>query len=108
MERKILVALDGSIQDTRTVNYIHTVFKNQPEIVFTFATVLPSPQHSPSQQILDSASLEQPQDQRSIGKKNKTQQHHDSVIKNLSQQGFSPEQLESLIVFSPMAPALKL
>ncbi len=108
MERKILVALDNSIQDSYTINYIYTIFKDQPEIVFTFATVLPSPVLSESRQLLDSAELDHPSDGLSLGKKINTQKHHDAVIKQLTLQGFDAAQFESLIVFSPMAPALKL
>lgn len=108
MERKILVALDGSIQDTYTANYIQTIFKDQPEIVFTFATVLPSPQLSQSRQLLDSEELEKPHDRHSLDKKTQSQKHHDSIIKRLTGQGFREEQFESAIVFSPTAPALKL
>lgn len=108
MERKILVALDGSIQDSHTIHYINTVFKNQPEIVFTFATVLPSPNLSESRQLLDSAELEHPSDSRSLARKIKHQRHHDAVTQKLVQQGFSADQFETVIVFSPTAPALKL
>lgn len=108
MERKILVALDGSIQDGRTINYIITIFRNQPDIVFTFATVLPSPTLSPSQQLLDSDTLEKPHDARSQGLKIKHQKHHDAVIQKLKEKGFQDDQFESLIVFSPITPALKL
>ncbi len=108
MERKILVALDNSIQDAHTINYIDTVFKNQPNIVFTFATVLPSPPLSESRQLLDSQELKVPSDSHSLSKKTKNQHHHKTIIKKLTMNGFSDEQFESLVVFSPMAPAIKL
>ncbi len=108
MERKILVALDGSIQDRYTVNYIYTVFRQQPEIVFTFATVLPSPSLSESRQLLDSDELEHPSDGRSLAQKTKHKKHHDAVTRQLVSKGFAPEQFASLIVFSPTNPAIKL
>lgn len=108
MERKILVALDGSIQDTYAAGYIHTVFQNQPDITFTFATVLPSPNPSQKRQLLESEKLETPKDPLSLDKKTQCQQHHDTIIRRLTQNGFSPEQFESAILFSPLAPALQL
>lgn len=108
MERKILVALDGSIHDTYAANYIHTIFKNQPDISFTFATVLPSPNPSQKRQILQVEELETPKDPVSFDKKAQSQQHHDTIIRNLTRQGFMAEQFESTIVFSPLAPAQQL
>ena len=108
MERKILVALDGSIQDSHTINYIDMVFRNQPEIIFTFATVLPSPSLSESRRLLDSEELEHPSDGASLAKKTKHQKHHKAVISQLVSRGFEAEQFETLTVFSPTNPAIKL
>ncbi len=108
MKRKILVALDHSIQDSYTANYIITVFKNQKDIVFTFATVLPSPSLSSANQLLNSDTLENPQDDHSHTLQLRHKKHHEAIIQKLCLHGFEENQFESLIVFSPIAPALKL
>ena len=108
MQRKILVALDGSIHDTYTRRYIHTIFKNQPDIMFTLATILPGRNLSESKQLLDGGEIKEPQDATSLKKKTQSQKHHDAIIQKLTTQGFSHDQFESSIVFSPTAPAIKL
>lgn len=102
MEKKILVAVDGSIYSSNSLHYITRLFSNDPSTRFHFLSLIPASGLPTGSDWMEEAELLNIMDKQTLGNL-RTQKHYvKCAVQELVQKGFAEERLSMSVRLSHM------
>ncbi|MEN8140966.1 MAG: universal stress protein [Thermodesulfobacteriota bacterium] len=111
MERKILVALNGSTLDQWSCDYLLSgLFADQPQVVFHLLTLIPFHRATTALNLFGDLETVAHNDAAAVAKMRKAKRHLEVLARRFQEAGFAPEQLtcECRFCFGSTANTLML